>query len=174
MDKKQLTAINGDAKEVEQLYRTAFPKEEQVPWELLLRLTTNVPLDFTVYYDNGLLVGFTVVYRHDSYNWFWYFAVNESLRGKGYGQEILSEIVSKYGNRKLILDMESPEQSASNSRQRKRRLEFYTRNGFRDTHTHKTFDGIEYTIMMHGEGDFTAADYDSIINDLRRYWNNDD
>lgn len=174
MDKKQLTATNSDVKDVEQLYRTAFPEEEQVPWGLLLRLTTNVPLDFTVYYDNGLLVGFTVVYRHESYNWFWYFAVKESLRGKGYGQEILNYVISKYGNCKLILDMESPDQPANNSRQRQRRCEFYTRNGFHDTHTHKTFDGIEYTIMMHGDGDFTADNYDSIINDLRHYWNNYD
>ena len=174
MTEKTITAQNVD-NQTKALYETAFPVEEQVPWKDLLRLIGEMPLDFTAYYDKEEFIGFTIVYPYKSYNWFWYFAVRKELRGKGYGQQILSKLIDKYSDKNIILDMESPDQpGAKNMEQRRRRLEFYSRNGFHDTHAHKTFDGIEYTIMLRGDGTFTVKDYDAIINDLQRFWWSDD
>lgn len=172
MTERQVTPRNAAADpRLKSLYQAAFPAEEQVPWEDLVRLAGEMPLDFTAYYgDGGEFVGLTIVYPCEEYNWFWYFAVSESLRGQGYGQQILSRLISRYGSRTIILDMESPTQPSGNTEQRRRRLAFYSRNGFRDTHAHRTFDGIEYTIMMLGEGSFTTRDYDAIISRLRRFW----
>ncbi len=170
MTEKTITTINADDR-LRELYETAFPVEEQVPWKVLLRLIGEMPLDFTAYYDKDEFIGFTIVYPYKSYNWFWYFAVRKELRGKGYGQQILSRLIAKYSDKNIILDMESPDQTdAKNMKQRLRRLDFYSRNGFRDTHAHKTFDGIEYTIMLRGDGTFTVKDYDAIINNLQRFW----
>ena len=67
--------------------------------------------------------------------------------------------------------MESPtQQPCDNIEQRKRRHAFYLRNGFRDTHIYRSFDGITYTIMMNGNGTFTQQDYDDILADLQRFW----
>ena len=63
-----------------------FPEDEQIPWKDLMRLVEEMPLDFTAYYDGEDFIGFTIVYPRKSINWFWYFAVCEKLRGKGYGQ----------------------------------------------------------------------------------------
>lgn len=170
MEERQITASSTDTQEIEQLYHTAFPVEEQIPWQELMRLVSEMPLDFTAYYDQGVFVGLTVVYQRKDYNWFWYFAVSEELRGHGYGQRILKKLISRYDDRSIILDMESPDQPSDNAEQRLRRLGFYTRNGFHDTHAHKTYDGIEYTIMLQGDGEFTAVDYDNLIGDLQRFW----
>ena len=70
----------------------------------------------------------------------------------------------------MILDMESPEQVCDNSAQRKRRRDFYLRNGFRETGVMRSFKGVEYTIMICGEGTFTTKDYDDILNELRAFW----
>ena len=156
--------------QVRSLYESAFPEEEQIPWGDLMRLVKTMSLDFSVYCEDGNLVGLTIVYPRSQFNWFWYFAVPESLRGKGIGQRILSQLLEKYRGQSNILDMESPEQVCDNSAQRKRRHAFYLRNGFRDTGVGKSFKGIEYTIMMIGEGSFTQRDYDQIINELRSYW----
>ena len=169
--------------DVRRLYETAFPKEEQIPWADLMRLMKTMSLDFTVYYEDcdtitdensaagsARLLGFTVVYPRKQFNWFWYFAVPEELRGQGIGQRILTQLIEKYGGQSNILDMESPEQVCENSEQRKRRHAFYLRNGFRDTGVGKSFKGIDYTIMMNGEGTFTQSDYDLIIDELRSYW----
>ena len=160
-------AANDD---VRRLYETAFPKEEQIPWKDLMRLMKTMSLDFTVYYEDGNLVGLTIVYPRPQFNWFWYFAVPEELRGQGIGQRILTQLIEKYKGKSNILDMESPGQVCENSEQRKRRHAFYLRNGFRDTGVGKSFKGIDYTIMMNGEGTFTQHDYDLIIDELRSFW----
>ena len=120
--------------------------------------------------SNGAFIGFTIAYPHEPFTWFWYFAVREELRGRGKGQEILSSLLRKYEGRTCILDMESPRQECANHGQRMRRHGFYLRNGFADTNVYRTYEGIEYTIMMKGEGTFTMRDYDAIIRDLRRFW----
>ena len=165
----QLDPANAN-EDVRRLYESAFPKEEQIPWKDLMRLMKTMSLDFTVYYEDGNLVGLTIVYPRKQFNWFWYFAVPEELRGQGIGQRILTQLIEKYGGQSNILDMESPEQVCENSEQRKRRHAFYLRNGFRDTGVGKSFKGIDYTIMMIGEGTFTQSDYDLIIDELRSYW----
>lgn len=75
---------------IKQLYETAFPEEERIPWDDLMRLVDEMPLAFTAYYNNDAFVGLTILYSCKSFHWLWYFAVREDLRGKGYGQQILS------------------------------------------------------------------------------------
>jgi GNAT superfamily N-acetyltransferase len=93
MIEKNLTAAIADEK-IKQLYETAFPEDEQIPWKDLMRLVEEMPLDFTAYYDGEDFIGFTIVYPRKSINWFWYFAVCQELRGKGYGQKILTQMIT--------------------------------------------------------------------------------
>ena len=174
MTQKQITRQDAGDQHLRQLYQTAFPVEEQIPWDDLMRLVEEMPLDFTTYYNNEGLIGFTIVYPRPTFNWFWYFAVREPLRGNGLGQEILSSLIAKYHSQSNILDMESPLQPSDNIEQRKRRHAFYLRNGFHDTHVYRTYEGITYTIMTMGDGTFTMQDYDDIIAELRQHWWRDD
>ena len=66
--------------------------------------------------------------------------------------------------------MESPLQICDNTEQRKRRHDFYLRNGFRDTNLLRTYNDITMTIMMRGEGSFTMDDWDDIVSELKRFW----
>lgn len=166
----RITKANA-GKELRELYEAAFPVEEQIPWEELMALVEIMPLDFTAYYEGNTLMGFTIVYPRKAFNWFWYFAVPQQLRGNGVGQKILSRLIEKYKNYTNILDMESPEQECDNLEQRRRRHAFYLRNGFRDTGVGRSFGGIDYTIMMMGDGTFTMQDYDTIIAELHARWN---
>ena len=152
------------------LYESAFPVEEQIPYPDLMELMDKMSLDVTAYYEGEEFLGFTIVYPRKSFNWFWYFAVRDELRGKGVGQQILSMLIEKYKHCTNILDMESPDQICENSEVRKRRCAFYLRNGFRKTGVGKSFDGIDYTILMSGEGTFTVEDYEEVLNELRSYW----
>ena len=193
MTTRRITAANADEK-IKQLYETAFPEGEQIPWNNLMRLVGEMPLDFTAYYDGEEFIGFTIVYSWKSFNWYWYFAVRQELRGKGYGQRILTQLIERYKGQTCVLDMESPTQVCDNIDQRKRRHAFYLRNGFRDTNVYRTYNDITMTIMMMGEGTlaspssdatqpsssklgqpslfprFTMQDWDDIIHELKRYW----
>lgn len=166
---KQITAANAD-EQMKRLYETAFPEGEQIPWADLIRLVEEMPLDFTAYYEDGDFIGFTIVYPRRSFNWYWYFAVRDELRGKGYGQQILTMLLEHYKGQTCVLDMESPTQVCDNITQRKRRHEFYLRNGFRDTYVYRTYNDITMTIMMIGPGTFTMNDWDEIVEELKRFW----
>ena len=173
MRERQITAATADEK-IKQLYETAFPEDEQIPWNDLMRLIEEMPLDFTAYYDVETFIGFTIVYPRKQFNWFWYFAVCKELRGKGYGQQILTLLIEKYKGQTCVLDMESPTQVCENIVQRRRRHAFYLRNGFRDTNVYRTYNDITMTIMMMGEGTFTMQDWDDIIHELQQFWWPDD
>ena len=76
------------------LYESAFPDEERIPWDDLLRLVREMPLEFSEYRDGEELLGLTIVYPRPRLSWFWYFAVPEERRGRGIGQRILSSLLS--------------------------------------------------------------------------------
>lgn len=171
---KHIDSRHADDAALRRLYGTAFPVEEQIPYNDLITLLDKMDIDFTAYYDGGQFVGLTMVLHLDKYNWGWYFAVCEELRGRGYGQEILTSVLDKYRQqRPFIIDIESPWQpDAPNPEQRQRRHAFYRRNGLKDTPTSRTFDGVTYTIMTNSDEPFTQQDYDSIIASLRAVWQN--
>ena len=170
MTAQKLSSETAHDEQVRALYETAFPVEEQIPYEDLMLLMDKMPLDFTAYYDDGEFIGFTIVYPRKTFNWFWYFAVRSEFRGKGHGQRILTMLMEEYKDCTNILDMESPDQVCENSEQRNRRCAFYLRNGFRKTGILKSFEGIEYTILMNGEGTFTLQDYEEVLDELRSFW----
>ena len=51
MTQHQITAANAD-EQIKQLYQTAFPENEQIPRDDLVRLIGEMHLDFTAYYEN--------------------------------------------------------------------------------------------------------------------------
>jgi GNAT superfamily N-acetyltransferase len=170
LTKKQITVADACDEQLKQLYQTAFPENEQIPWDDLVRLIGEMHLDFTAYYAGNVFIGFTIVYPRASFNWYWYFAVRPELRGQGNGQKILTALIEKYKGQSCVLDMESPRQECDNSEQRKRRHAFYLRNGFRETNVYRCWDDLEMTIMMLGPGTFTLQDWDEIVGELRKYW----
>ena len=169
MTTKQITPDTQD-EQIKYLYESAFPENEQIPWKDLVGLISTMKLDFTAYYQDENLIGFTIVYPRKQYNWFWYFAVKPDLRGAGLGQQILTMLIEKYKDSSNILDMESPEQICDNLEQRKRRQAFYLRNGFRNTGLYKSYGDIEMTIMINGNDTFTMKDWDEVSAELWSFW----
>ena len=163
----------GDAA-LRELYETAFPVGEQIPYDELIQLLDIMDIDYTAYYEGEILVGLTMVLRLPKYNWGWYFAVREELRGKGYGQGILTAVLDKYRDgHPFVMDIESPLQAdAPNPEQRKRRHAFYLRNGMKDSNAYRTFNNITFTILTSSDDPFTSQDYDDIVASLRAAWEN--
>jgi GNAT superfamily N-acetyltransferase len=170
----QINSCNAGNVALRRLYETAFPVGEQIPYDDLIHLLDVMDIDYTAYYDDEMLVGLMMVLRLPRYNWAWYFAVQEELRGHGYGQAIFSAVLDKYrGKRPFIMDIESPNQpDAPNPEQRKRRHAFYLRNGLRDTGTCRSFNGITFTILSSSDEPFTLQDYEDIVAALRAAWEN--
>ena len=62
-----------------------------------------------------------------------FFAVQQELRGKGYGTAVLELLKQKNPGRTILLNVELLDENASNYTQRLQRFRFYEKNGFYDT-----------------------------------------
>ena len=59
-----------------------------------------------------------------------YLAINTEYRSKGYGSYLLKWCLNKYKDKKIFLNIEEINEEKSDLKIRKKRLDFYLRNGF--------------------------------------------
>lgn len=60
MKERVITAAQAGDTTLRALYESAFPEKERIPWDDLMCLIVTMPLDFTAYYDDELLIGLTI------------------------------------------------------------------------------------------------------------------
>ena len=89
--------------------------------------------DFLAFYDGSVFVGIMQAFAADEAVFILYLAVNDQIRSRGYGSQILNWAKEHYRNRCITLNVEPIDEQAPNSEQRRRRMEFYRRNGITDT-----------------------------------------
>ena len=121
-------------KKVRQLYHTAFPKEELIPWPLVRLNALRKDIDLTAFLDGDVFCGFTYSITCGDLYMPLFFAVEDTLRSKGYGSAILSLLKESYGT--VVLNIEPLVSDAPNLPQRQHRYGFYRHNGFLDTGYH--------------------------------------
>lgn len=121
-------------KQVKQLYLTAFPKEERIPWWIMALNARRKGIDLTAFLDGDIFCGFTSSVTVGELHFLLFFAVNEKLRGQGYGSAILSALREEY--KTIVLNVEPLEETAPNYQERVNRFAFYRKNGFVDTGYH--------------------------------------
>lgn len=132
-------------KKVKELYYSAFPKAERIPWWILWLSSRRKDIDVWAYLDGEIFAGLTVTVATDEMYFLYYLATEETLRSKGYGSAILSAIKEEYDQ--VVLNMEPLDPAADNILQRKRRFAFYKRNGFCDTGYHVWEVGGKFRIL---------------------------
>ena len=88
---------------IQALYQRAFPRAEQVPWSWLMFKAKRSRARFTAYYDGEDLVGFTYLIVGHNVNYLMYLAVNDRIRSKGYGTQILTHLKATYPAQTLVL-----------------------------------------------------------------------
>lgn len=133
LTRQKVTLFSRQYREVKQLYQTAFPKVERLPY-LPLILNTYRPLaDCYAYYDGDSFVGLAYLLQNDDLLYLFFLAVNTKIRSRGYGSAILQDIKKVAGNRPIILAIEPLDESADNYAQRQKRVAFYAKNGFQLT-----------------------------------------
>lgn len=132
-------------KQAKGLYRTAFPKEERLPWWLLRLNACRRGIDLTAFMDGDTFCGFTASVTVDKMHFLLFFAIPEELRGRGYGSAILSQLRQNYET--VTLNVELLDENAPNYSQRLRRFAFYRKNGFYDTAYHVWEVGGKFRVL---------------------------
>lgn len=117
---------------IKKLYRSAFPRIERKPFRLILRQCEKGEAElYAIESNDGMFLGLAVTVKHGDIVMLDYFAIYPKARGKGVGSRALQMLRSKYADRRFILEIESVDEPCKNPEIRKKRREFYLRNGMK-------------------------------------------
>lgn len=121
-----------DLARIKKLYRAAFPSIERKPFRMILRQCEKGEAElFAIKSNDGAFVGLAVTVKHNDIVMLDYFAIHPNARGKGAGSRALQMLKKKYADRRFILEIESVDEPCKNLEIRKKRREFYLRNGMK-------------------------------------------
>ena len=145
------------------LYESAFPEEERPPFSTLLGMKNNV---LYVIEEGDAFIGLvdTAIYQDQLYIFF--LAVEPSMQNRGYGSQILKDIVTKNPGKRIYLSIETMDPKADNYNQRLQRLAFYERNGF--FRTGQSFDefGVTYDLLTYNHVSLSVKDHYKLMASL--------
>lgn len=140
---------NADVKHV---YVDSFPKNERMPFPMMVAMSKLWNTDFLGFYEGDTLCGFVYLAHNSKIVFVMFLAVDKTLRSKGYGSAILQEIQNKYPNKKIIISIEPCDQKCPDIELRKRRKDFYMRNGYKETgYLMKLNSVVQEIIIINGE-----------------------
>ena len=117
---------------IKKLYRAAFPRIERKPFRMILRQCEKGEAElYAIESNDGMFLGLAVTVKHSDIVMLDYFAIHPKARGKGVGSRALKMLRAKYADRRFILEIESVDEPCKNPEIRKKRREFYLRNGMK-------------------------------------------
>ncbi len=132
------------------LYEKSFPIYEKRTLETHEKALDNENFYCTYIMDNNIFIGILFYWKLDKYIYLEHFAIDESLRGKGYGSKVLKEFSSK--NTNIILEIDPPIDDISI-----KRYNFYKSLGFKlydfdhiQLPYRKNYEGYKLKILAHG------------------------
>ena len=143
-------------REVKRLFLSAFPPEERRPLRNLWLLSILRPqVALRAYREGDAFCGFTLTVDSEKYLYLSFIAVSK----------ILEQLRREHPEKALLVEVEAPDEQASNCDQRKKRIEFYRRCGFVDLDRTVTGRGVTYRILS-TDPDFDRAAYRKIFTYL--------
>ena len=116
--------------EIKDIYKEAFPRLERKPMSMLRRKIKRGEYDLFVLRDEGRAVAFIISSEKDNVVMLDYLAVDNTIRSKGYGSRILTDVVDYYAGKRLFLVAEEVGEQYENNAQRIKRMAFYERLGW--------------------------------------------
>ena len=178
MRTRRIRVAGGTDRWAHDLYLRAFPEEERLPWALIHLLSLRRGVDLVAWWDEPAdptqaastdpsALTWTVRRPGSRLLYLFYLAVDDAVRGRGLGTRLLAELQYRHPGCSIVLDIEPVIAEADNAEQRRRRLAFYERAGFRDT-GYAVLDstGEYWTLVREAPG--TTFDPDDFRDALRR------
>ena len=117
---------------VKRIYYDSFPLEDRMPFFMMCIMSWLPTTKFLTYYDGDILCGFIYYAVLGRQVFVMCFAVDEAMRGNGYGSQILSALKAENPRKKIIVSIEPCLDESANDINRRRKT-FYQRNGFDET-----------------------------------------
>lgn len=126
-------------------YERTFPEVERRSQEQFLALAEDPDVFVFNINHEDTVIGYVVIWELSDFFFLEHFEVFEEYRNQKYGEQTLEALKEKFGN--LILETE-PETFSETA---KRRLQFYTRNGFsiiEENYTQPSYGDGKASLML--------------------------
>ena len=133
--------------QVNLLAKEAFPPEEYLAPEQLLKMAEEDRFDFWILSDGDTFVGFMVVQTYKNLAYLFFLAIDSSCRANGYGSRAIETLRVLYPDKIQVVDFEMLDESAPNNGQRIKRRQFYLKNGYKETGLFLSYLGVDYEVF---------------------------
>lgn len=150
-------------RDIEPLFITAFPSEERPTPEYYFSSFDNPVNQLFGFYEDDVFIGFSSVSLYKDICYIFFLAVSEKERKKGYGSQIISFLKEKYNKFTLLLCYEEVDEKYPDHDQRKKREEFYYKNGFKRNPLVTNEFGVIFQTAVNGERIVTFEEYQQIF-----------
>ncbi len=129
------------------LYESAFPKEEKKPFSMIWTMHKKGKTDVWYCEEGGKFAGLVITINGPDKILIDYLAVDTKRRGCGFGSEMLHLMREQYAGKGVFLEIEVVTEKASNYEERKRRKQFYLRNGMAELGVFVELFGVDMELL---------------------------
>lgn len=158
----RIQKVKLSSKDIKRIYFEAFPKRERMPFPMMVAMSKLWNTQFFGFYEDDTPCGFTYLASNRKLVFVMFFAVDKSLRSKGYGSAILQQLRNKFPDKKIIISIEPCVVNTPDIDLRKRRKAFYMRNGYRETGYMIKLNGVVQEIII-TNGEFLKKEFFSFF-----------
>ena len=151
------------------LYRTAFPRCERKPFSMIYKMTRAGKTDTWYCTDNGKFVGLAITINGSDAILLDYFAMDKNLRGSGYGSAILQALIKQYAPKTLFGEIETVFEETDDLALRKRRKQFYLRNGLKEMGVMVYLFGVKMELLT-SDRTMSFEEYRNFYRDNYNQW----
>ena len=151
------------SKDIKPLFISAFPRDERPPAHIFFSSFKKKSNTLYGFYEEDVFIGFTSVVVIRDVCYIYFLAVSPEIRNKGYGSKILSFIKDNYKDYNLLLCYEEVDEKYQDYPLRKKREQFYLRNGFTQNPLKTNEFGVVFQTATIGNRVITFSDYQEIF-----------
>ena len=151
------------------LYRSAFPRSERKPFSMIYKMTRAGKTDTWYFTDEGKFVGLAITINGPDCILLDYFAIADNCRNGGYGSKILQTLIAHYSPMTLFGEIENVVDEGKDLALRKRRKQFYLRNGMKEMGVMVYLFGVKMELLTTNEI-MTFEEYKNFYADNYNQW----
>ena len=150
-------------KDVIPLFLEAFPEDERPPVFIFKKTVKRKNSELLTFYDKGEFIGFSLLCFYEDVAYMYFLAVVKEKRNQGYGGQILQSLFNLFSGTTIFLLHEEIDDKYRDNEMRKRRKEFYLRNGFKENGFKADEFGVVYDSCYHGSHPVSFEQYYSLM-----------
>lgn len=148
------------------LYRKAFPAAERKPFSIIFTMYRKGNTDLWCVFHRNQFAGFASTVNGDSLILLDYLAVSPQCRGSGIGTSALLQLLQKYPQHGLFVEIENTAPKGPDQSLRIRRKQFYLQCGMQSLDVTATVFGVSMELL----GRNCQLDFSGYRNFYRTYY----